>query len=223
MLLRRGSSRSLCPGEWGYWYTTSWGRGHWFFSALAAYVEAWASFFPNVSRCFMMNTSHEMLDLFISALWCEVLICFNLLTDIAEVTGTWPWIQSWCQRKCEGLQWFTRSFSLDNVGYVFWCVSEDKKMSAILLVVLQDQPIKAPLLSQKAWRVKRNHQLKLRMQMFQKVGSQDLNRKFQDCLDNSKALGLMEGLHAINKAEQGCCALDRGGDFAFVFDRSVCA
>ena len=87
-------------------------------------------FFPNVSRCFMMwyiswNGGFVHIRSYFFMMWS-----FNLVTDIAEVTGTWPWIQSRCQRKCEGLQWFTRSFSLDSVGYAFWCVSDDKKMSA---------------------------------------------------------------------------------------------
>ena len=74
-------------------------------------------------------------------------------------------------------------------------------VSATIRKCLQDQPIKAPLLSQKAWRVKRN-QLKLRMQICQKVGSQDLNRKFQDCLDKLKPVGWKDSM-PLTKQSKG--------------------
>ena len=75
---QKGLSRSLCLSRWGYWYTTFWGRGHWFCSALVAYVEASARFF---SQCFTMF--YDVVHLmkwwicsypFIFSLWCEVLI-----------------------------------------------------------------------------------------------------------------------------------------------------
>ena len=160
------------------------------------------------------GTSHEMLDLFISVHIFFMMWSFNLVTDIAEVTGTWPWIQSRRQRKCEGLQWFTRSFSLDSVGYAFWCVSDDKKMSAGS--THQSSPAQPEGLEGQEESIE--------------TENADLSKGWQSGFEQ-KFSGLpwqtqtcwMEGLHAINKAEQGCCALDRGGDFAFAFDRSDCA
>ena len=94
-------------------------------------------------------------------------------------------------------------------------------VSATIRKCPQDQPIKAPLLSQKAWRGQEESI---------ETENADLSKGWQSGFEQ-KISGLpwqtqtcwMEGLHAINKAEQGCCALDRGGDFAFAFDRSACA
>ena len=108
------------------------------------------------------------------------------------------------------LSWFAQIWSY--TGYTLWIEFTARFRTTWndeIDVLCQDRSWKASPI-QKAW-----------SESFGKVCCQ--TKRSEDALPSQTQTCWMEGLHAINKAEQGCCALDRGGDFAFAFDRSACA